>query len=610
MVVTIVGWNTSNRLPCGSMTDPRILANNTLTLVNEIYRSILQPEQFVEVLELWDSNISFQDEEGYAVLDALEAHLTTVIPLLETSLKSVINEDELINRLAGMDRPGLLVTGNGMVVGANEQGRHQFGLGTGDMLNFDKFQVSAARELKRIMTHSRSCSDEDLFSVINFDCGERDFGPAGNLAACRSISVEGSKTGYVLINSMNLVFSEAGAAAFKSAFGLTDAEMRILSHLVAGRRQVEIAVLDNIREDTVKKHISAIRAKTAAPNTTALVCLAAGFAQIPADQGRVSCRDTADTNTITNSSGQTYTKPGWHKVIRIDGRRIEYVDEGPRNGEPLLICHSSMVGYVLPPEFIQGLTSAGYRVIVPFRPRCGLSDPLDPDFSLEKTALHLMRFAEAIGVKRFSCVAGTAGMCYAMAMAALQPDRVKCVIGIAGYLPIDRAELHRSMARYQRAILYTQLRSRTLAKFLVLSGYKMYLQLGSHKFLSQIMRHSKADLRVLENADSLGVLSLGLRIGGAQGVDALLDDTSLILMDWTELVNAVECQVYLLHGNEDSMFHEGGIKRFIDGRENFQMTVLPGRGQLMIYDDPIQIVSLLLDRLPAPFSRRGKLAAE
>lgn len=574
-------------------------------LVNEVFRSILQPEHFVEVLELWDRTV-FQDAEANAaVLDALEQQVTNAIPLLEASLKSVVNEDELLNRLARLERPGMLISQNGLVVGVNEGGRSYFGLEAGDRIDFDRLEPAAMRKLKKVIAHAQGKTKgkaqgkdgEDAFDIINLDGVSRGVLPADNLVGCRSIRVETGTIGYVLINAMNLVLSETGANAFRQAFGATDAEMRILGELIAGRRQTEIAAINDIREDTVKKHIQSLREKASVPNTTALVCLAAGFAQITADQGRVSLSAHEAARSVTNSSGQTYTRPARHKAIRIDGILVEYIDQGDRHGLPLLIHHSSMVGFVLPPEFIDELCRAGYRVILPFRPRCGTSEALPGAFSISAIARHFLKLLDALGVDKFACLAGTVGFVYASRMATLAPERITGIVGIAAYLPVDRIHLHRSMAKYQRAVMYTQLRNRHLAKFLVLSGYKMYLQFGAYRFLSQMMRYSAADLKVLDDSNALGVLTVGLRIGGAQGVDALLDDTSLILADWSGIIRDLQCPVRLLHGTDDSVFKPEVMQAYCEGHSDFELTVLPGMGQLMIYSDPQGIASLVIKRL-------------
>lgn len=569
-----------------------------LKLVGEIYKSILVPENFISVLELWDKNISSGSKVSAEMLDLLEDQLTTAIPLLEVSLKSVVNEDELVNRLAEFDRPSLLISTNGTVIGSNPGGRVHFNLREGDKIDRSVMQPADVCAFDQVVKQANKLSEADAFKVFGFTTTNADGSRTENLVACRSITIAATKMGYILLSVMDLVLSDHGAEAFQRSFGATEAEMRIIRHLIAGRRQTDIAGLDNIRDDTVKKHIKSLREKTQTPNTTALICLAASFAQISAEYGKLPSITNEPGRSITNRSGQTYVAPARHKLTRVNGLTVEYIDEGPANGEPLLILHSSMVGFVLPPEFISELNSRGYRVIVPFRPGNGISDPLPGPYCIDATSNHILAFAKQLGLEKFSVVGGTTGFVFAAHLAGLAPEKVRSIIGIAGYLPIEQRHLLNSMARYQRAVLYTRSKNRKLAKFLVLSGYKAYLQLGAHRFMSQIMQHSKADLRVINNSNALAAISVGLKIGGAQGVDALLDDTSLILTDWTPALAKVRCPIHLFHGDDDSVYKPELVREFCAGKQGFELTVLQNTGQLMIYDNPVEMARRIIAKLP------------
>jgi pimeloyl-ACP methyl ester carboxylesterase len=283
-----------------------------------------------------------------------------------------------------------------------------------------------------------------------------------------------------------------------------------------------------------------------------------------------------------------------NKLVDVNGLQVEYVDHGNPEDPVLLLMHSSMIGFLLPPEFINGMTSRGYRVIMPYRPGTGTSQRLPNSFSLEETARHMLAFTRVLNIDRFHLVGGTVGFIYSMCMAALEPERVKGLIGIAGYLPINPKILRDGMARYQRGVLFTLQKNRTLAKFLVLSGYKMFLQLGTYGFMSQIMRNSKEDLRVLNDANALGIMSVGLRIAGAQGVEALLDDSFLVLTDWKHIADKVQCPITLFHGSDDSVFKLGLVREFCDSNPRFQLNVVEGSGQLLAYDIPIRLTEKLV----------------
>ncbi len=570
-----------------------------LRLVSEVYASILNPERFVDVLELWDKNVTGQNQQSDENLNMLERQLINAIPLLETSLRQVINKDELANRVADYDRPSLLIASHHVVVGSNAKGRALFNLYDGDRISQDLISKEFAKKLNLLMHRAEEDipANRDTFVTGHLTTLSHTGEVEDHLVAMRIARVSNSDARYILISSMEMIFQQDGLAAFQNAFALTDGEMKILVSLVSGMRQIDIAAQHDIREDTVKKHLKTIREKTKTSNTTALVCLAASFAQLSSERRETSLTDNKLRPVITNSSNQTYVMPSQHKLATVNGYRMEYAEFGQRDASPVLILHSSMVGFVLPPEFINELIRHGYRVIVPFRPGTGVSDHLSETFSLEAVSRHLLDFASSIGLKSFALVGGTVGFAYAAKMAALAPERITALIGIAGYVPVEQAELGKAMAPYQRGVMFTLKKSRPLAKILVLGGYKMFLQLGAHGFFTQMMRHSKADLKVVNNSSSLGLLSIGLRIAGAQGVDALLNDMVVVMSDWSDVLDDLEIAPHLIHGTDDSVFDQKIIEDFCRENPKFELTILKNHGQLMICESPIRIAGIIVEKL-------------
>ncbi len=71
---------------------------------------------------------------------------------------------------------------------------------------------------------------------------------------------------------------------------------------------------------------------------------------------------------------------------QVDGYRMHYLDEGPRDGEPILLLHGEPTWSYLYRKMIPVLTAAGYRAIVPDLIGFGRSDkPVD-------TAVHTYEF--------------------------------------------------------------------------------------------------------------------------------------------------------------------------------------------------------------------------
>ena len=51
--------------------------------------------------------------------------------------------------------------------------------------------------------------------------------------------------------------------------------------------------------------------------------------------------------------------------MEIDGMRVHYLDEGPRDGEPILLIHGEPTWSYLFRKMIRILVEAGYRVVAP-----------------------------------------------------------------------------------------------------------------------------------------------------------------------------------------------------------------------------------------------------
>src|ERR1700689_5026271 len=58
----------------------------------------------------------------------------------------------------------------------------------------------------------------------------------------------------------------------------------------------------------------------------------------------------------------------------VNGRRMAYIDEGPRDGRPVLLLSGNPTWGFLYREFIGPLNDAGYRTIVPDWVGAGYSD--------------------------------------------------------------------------------------------------------------------------------------------------------------------------------------------------------------------------------------------
>ena len=116
-------------------------------------------------------------------------------------------------------------------------------------------------------------------------------------------------------------------------------------------------------------------------------------------------------------------EPRW---LFADGIRIHYVDEGPRDGKPVVLLHGTPYwAYVFRRE-IGELALAGSRAIAYDQLGFGRSDKPDreSEYSLERDVAHLRALVEELGLGSLALIAQSAAAPIAHAYAASEPERV------------------------------------------------------------------------------------------------------------------------------------------------------------------------------------------
>jgi pimeloyl-ACP methyl ester carboxylesterase len=120
-------------------------------------------------------------------------------------------------------------------------------------------------------------------------------------------------------------------------------------------------------------------------------------------------------------------EPRW---LETDGVHIHYVDEGPRDAEPVVMLHGVPTWSYLYRRFIRPLAAAGFRAIAYDQLGFGRSDkPESPDdYSIERWAYHLEALVETLGLDRVTLVMHDWGGPVALRWAVDNAERVKRLV--------------------------------------------------------------------------------------------------------------------------------------------------------------------------------------
>jgi haloalkane dehalogenase len=123
-------------------------------------------------------------------------------------------------------------------------------------------------------------------------------------------------------------------------------------------------------------------------------------------------------------------EPRWREVypfashwFAVEGGRIHYLDEGPRDAPAVLMLHGNPTWSFYYRELIAAL-SPRFRVIAPDHLGCGLSDkPADHPYRLADRITHLRGLIDHLGLEAIRLVVHDWGGAIGMGLAVEQPER-------------------------------------------------------------------------------------------------------------------------------------------------------------------------------------------
>lgn len=121
----------------------------------------------------------------------------------------------------------------------------------------------------------------------------------------------------------------------------------------------------------------------------------------------------------------------------IDGLRMHYVDEGPKESDPILMLHGEPTWSYLYRHMIPICAAAGHRVIAPDLIGFGKSDKptnLD-DYSYQSHMDWLTQFIKAMDLKNITLVCQDWGSLLGLRLAAENESRFKAIVVGNGMLP-------------------------------------------------------------------------------------------------------------------------------------------------------------------------------
>ena len=131
------------------------------------------------------------------------------------------------------------------------------------------------------------------------------------------------------------------------------------------------------------------------------------------------------------------------RFARVNGWRMHYVDEG--EGDPVVLLHGNPTWGFLYRDFVEPLTRAGHRVVIPDMIGFGLSEkPVREDaHSLDGHIANLTALLRRLDLRRATVVCHDWGGPTGLGFALSNPDRVSALVVMSTWAwPLPPAEFH------------------------------------------------------------------------------------------------------------------------------------------------------------------------
>jgi len=125
------------------------------------------------------------------------------------------------------------------------------------------------------------------------------------------------------------------------------------------------------------------------------------------------------------------------RYVQVGRVRIHYVDEGPRDADPILLMHGEPSWSYLYRKMIPPLVAAGFRVIAPDLVGFGKSDkPVDPDdYSYQRHVDWMKHLVVTLDLRHVTLFGQDWGGLIGLRIAAEEPDRFARIVAANTGLP-------------------------------------------------------------------------------------------------------------------------------------------------------------------------------
>ncbi len=243
--------------------------------------------------------------------------------------------------------------------------------------------------------------------------------------------------------------------------------------------------------------------------------------------------------------------PWMERVLpALDGRSIGVAEFGDPEGTALLWCHGGP-GSRLEPAWLDGAAAeAELRIVGVDRPGYGLSTP-QPGRTIASVVADMLDVADQLSIERFATVGVSTGGAYALALAALAPDRVLGVVACCSMTDMSWAPGRATMSPpHAHAVWDAPDRDSAIAAATDAHGENGSKMVGG----GMAPALTYLDSQLFADPAWMGPTMDGFHQMFTFGLEGYADDRIADGPGWIDFdVARIRCPVIVLHGTGDKM---------------------------------------------------------
>lgn len=284
-------------------------------------------------------------------------------------------------------------------------------------------------------------------------------------------------------------------------------------------------------------------------------------------------------------------------IVTLSQTRLSCLEYGALDGHPLFFFHgwpgSNRQGSLLDPSAQQ----LGFRVIALNRPGIGAS-PAIPRALLDWPAM-IREVAEQFGFSRYAVLGVSGGGPYALACAAMDPDRVEAASIVCGAPPLAELTDTRKLHPMYAFLLRLFRRRPDLVRRAFCMARPIFLWPDAVHYLPPMrIILPESDAAAIEDPERFGVVFL-CQTDAFQNVDGLYSDAEIYARPWGFALEDIRVPVQFWHGRDDANFHHSLAEDMAARIPGSNIHVLDHEGHFSL---PIRqthrILAELANRLP------------